>query len=73
MKKPVHRDYSNSMFPDIHNGGMDEMEAYYEPLLIKALKALRRIETGDRGDWSCACPAGDIAKAIITEADKESE
>lgn len=37
-----------------------------EPRAQKALReALGRIETGDCGDWTCDCPARDIARAAL--------
>ena len=42
--KPQHKIYDNTTFPDTYNAGLDEMEAYYEPLLSEALEALRKIK-----------------------------
>ena len=70
MKKPTHKTYENDrniLYPEPYNAGLDEMEAYYQSLLGECLDALRRIATGDKGDWSCPCPAGDIAKAIYAK------
>ena len=70
MKKPTHKTYENDrniLYPEPYNAGLDEMEAYYQSLLGECLDALRRIATGDKGDWSCPCPAGDIAKAILAK------
>ena len=47
-KKPQHVTYANDrniLYPEPYNAGLDEMEAYYDPLLTEALEALRELVT----------------------------
>ena len=78
MNKPVHRNYVNCNFPLSHNEGMDEMEAYYEPLLGECLGALDKIQkeidkwTPQIDGYETAPPIGMqrigvIAKAILAK------
>jgi len=46
MQKPTHKTYENDrniLYPEPYNAGLDEMEAYYEPLLGECLGALEKV------------------------------
>ena len=84
VKKPTHKTYENDrniLYPEPYNAGLDEMEAYYEPLLGKCLEALREIKRISHyifdGEVKCKTTTQsliyEIATQILTKAKGEPD
>ena len=71
--KPTHRDYSSACFPNMFNEGLDEMEAYYEPLLAECLEAMQiYVDRVERDELDHRYPYSKY-KAILAKTKEERD